>query len=91
MLSLTGARLPRGDARRVILLDRELILGPGPTAHIRVDELSGPVVLHVRDGRLCCRSREAVRVDGRPAHPQAAIAMETRVEIGPVSMVVTPA
>ncbi len=56
-LDLTSGRFPRADLRRVILLDRELIVGPGAACHIRADHLSEPVVLHVRQGRLWCRSQ----------------------------------
>src|SRR5207244_2143048 len=40
VLTLSGARLPSSDARRVILLDRAMVLGPGANAHMRADGLS---------------------------------------------------
>ncbi len=55
VLELSGARLPRGDVRRVVLLDRDLIVGPGPAAHVRAASVSEPIVLSWRDGRLVHR------------------------------------
>jgi hypothetical protein len=56
VLDLTTGRFPRGDLRRVILLDRDLVIGQGGTAHARADHVVEPVVLHIRDGRLWCRT-----------------------------------
>lgn len=44
-IDLVSARYPRADARRVILLDTELVIGPGPSSHVRVDVLPEPIVL----------------------------------------------
>jgi hypothetical protein len=57
VLDLASGRFPRADLRRVILLDRELVIGPGSTSHIRADQLSEAIALHIRDGRLWCRSQ----------------------------------
>jgi tetratricopeptide (TPR) repeat protein len=68
VVDLLGARTPRADVRRVILLDRELIIGPGPAAHVRVDSMSQPMVLQLQGGRLVRRTgngMEAIGV-GRP-------------------------
>lgn len=55
VLDLSGTRLPGSDVRQVILLDRELIVGPGVSSHVRADDLTTPMVIHRRDGRLVCR------------------------------------
>jgi hypothetical protein len=57
VLDLSAGRFPRADLRRVILLDRDLVIGPGSTAHIRSDQLTEPIVLNVRDGKLWCRNQ----------------------------------
>jgi pSer/pThr/pTyr-binding forkhead associated (FHA) protein len=44
VIDLVSARFPRGDVRRVILLDTELVIGPGAAAHVRVDALPDPIV-----------------------------------------------
>lgn len=74
-LDLISGRFPRGDLRRIILLDRDLIIGPGANAHIRADQLSEQVVLNVREGRLWCKNQQM-----EPAKP---------VTVAGISMVVT--
>jgi hypothetical protein len=91
MLSIAGARMPGTDATRVILLDRSMVIGPGNAAHVRADDLPGPVILHLRDGRLFCNTDQDVTVDGRPVDRQAGLPMGAQVRIGPVSMVIRPA
>jgi tetratricopeptide (TPR) repeat protein len=76
VLDLTAGRLPRADMRRVILLDRDLIIGPGPASHVRADHLTESVVLQVRDGLLRCGSQ--------PITPGTPVALA-----GGVSLVVT--
>ena len=89
VLDLTGTRYPRADVRRVILLDRELVIGPGPGAHVRIDELTEKVLLHVRDGRLFVQTAEPVLAGERPVAPKTAVALGTHMKAGPVSFVVT--
>ena len=91
VVHLDSARLPCGDVRHVILMGRELIIGAGPGAHVRADEMTGNAVLHLRDGRLVCTAPEAVGVlvGGIPAGRSAAIAAGGQVAIGPVSFAVT--
>ena len=91
VLNMSGTRLPQGDARRVVLLDKSIIMGPGSSAHIRVDVLGEAAVLHVRDGRIFCRCGSEVMVDDRPMDRQTGIPMNTQVKIGPLSFVVTEA
>ncbi len=90
VLDLTGARLPKGGARRVILLDREIVIGPGPGTHIRADDLTEPVVLGLRDGVLMGNAKTEIHVADRTYDRHASLPMETQVRIGPVSLVMTP-
>jgi len=92
VLDLGGARLPRGDVRQVILLDREILIGPGSGAHVRCDALAQAMVLQSGggNGRLLLRSAEAVQVDGRAAVSKPVeIAPGAHVCAGPVSFVIT--
>jgi hypothetical protein len=88
LLSIAGARLPGTDATRVVLMDRALVIGPGPTTHVRADDLAAPVVLHVRDGRLFCETDREVTVDGHPMDRQGGLPLNAQVRIGPMSMVI---
>jgi tetratricopeptide (TPR) repeat protein len=89
VLDLTGARVPRADVRRVILLDRELVIGPGVGAHVRVDELTDKVVLVVRDGRLFVQTAQPVLVGEREVAPRSPVPIGAHVKAGPVSFVAT--
>ena len=81
ILQLSGARLPRADVRQIVLLDREIIVGPGSAAHIRCDELTEPIILYVQNGCLRCRTKFATDFEEIP--------MDRPVEIGPLSFTLT--
>jgi hypothetical protein len=89
VLDLTGTRYPRADVRRIILLDRELVIGPGVGAHVRIDELSERVVLNHRDGRLFVQTSQPVLVGEREVAPRSAVPVGTHVKAGAISFVVT--
>ena len=88
-LTFTGARLPRADMRQAILMDREIIIGPGSSSHIRSARSAEKAVLFLRDGRIYCRSQEPVSIDGRPADENTPLPLETGVKIGRISLVLT--
>jgi hypothetical protein len=90
-LDLTGCRFPRGDVRRAILLDRELIIGPGPTAHVRLDSMPEPVILNLRDGRLFCSTKQPITVNGGAIDRVNGIQIGQRVKVGELVFVVTAA
>ena len=91
-VDLAGGRFPRADVRRVILLDRDLIIGPGNGAHVRADHLPGNVMLVVRDGRLLVQSDAHVTVDGRPMDRMSGIPLGGHVDVGgSLSFVITQA
>ncbi len=89
VLDLSGARYPRADCRRVILLDRDIIIGPGSATHVRCDQLLEPVVLHLRGGRFVCESKSQVTVDGKPMDRVAGIPLGAHVDLGHASFVIT--
>jgi len=89
VLTLSSGRFPRADIRHAILLDREIIVGPGTTAHIRVDQADETTTLCLQDGRLYCRSREAVKANHRTLDRENAVPMDTPVQVGEMCFVVT--
>ncbi|MCY2951161.1 MAG: hypothetical protein NTU53_04185 [Planctomycetota bacterium] len=89
VLELNSARLPRSDVRHIVLLDRELILGPGPSAHIRADELPEPAVLHLKDGRLYCQTKNEISIEDQPADRNSPIPIGRHLRVGAVTFVVT--
>jgi hypothetical protein len=90
-IDLASGRFPRADVKRVILLDRDLIIGPGSTAHVRVDSLPGSIILLVRDDRLLCQSDSPVSVNGKPLDRASGIPIGAHVNAGGISFVVTRA
>ncbi len=54
-IDFAGIRLASGNARRVILMDDSLIIGPQPSAHIQSLAMERTMVLHWRDGELRIR------------------------------------
>lgn len=91
VLELTGTRLVRGDVKRVILLDNQLVVGAGPSSHVRADGAAEPMILCVRDGRLVCQSSQMVKVGAGTYDPQAGVPMDTPVCVGPMTFRVTEA
>jgi hypothetical protein len=89
VLDISGARLPGAGIRQVILLDREIVIGPGGGAHIRADELASPVVLMRSGEGLACRSADEITIDGRPAGNAANLPQGAHVSIGSLRFVIS--
>jgi hypothetical protein len=89
VLRVSGARLPWGGVREVLLMDREIVLGASAAAHIRVRESPAPVILQATgDGGLLCRAEDTIVIDGRACGRAAAVGEGARVVVGAVSFVV---
>ena len=86
MIDLTGARYPRADVRRVILLDRDLVLGPGPASHVRVPGLPSPVVLNLRGVLL--RASAPATVNGSPLGREEGLPVGVPLAAGGASFVI---
>ena len=70
----------------MILLDRDLIFGPGPASHVRVPGLASPVVLNLRGGVL--RASAPATVNGRPLGPQEGLPVGVPLAAGGASFVI---
>ncbi len=96
VIELAGARLVRGDIKRILLLDRQLVIGAGPACHLRADSAQEPVILSLRDGRLMLQSKQTMKVGGDDHDPQAGtpgagagvpgVPMDTPVNFGSVAL-----
>ena len=91
VIQLTSARLARADVRAAILMDRELVIGPGGQAHIRVDGMAQSAILFIREGKLLIQSQspEPLVIDGNTAGPASTIPANAQVTLGGLSFVVT--
>jgi hypothetical protein len=79
VLEINGARLGRGDVRRVILMDREIVMGDASSAHVRTRELRGPAVL------LAGRRGLTLRTEGRMSE----VVLGEHVKVESLGLVVT--
>ena len=84
VLKLSGPALPGSHCRQVILLDGNLILGPGTSSHVRVEALAEPAVLYGRNGGLWLRATMASSPGGAAATP---VKVGQPVALGPVRLV----
>jgi len=89
VLDISGARLPGAGIRQVILLDREIVIGPGAGAHVRADELASPVVLMRSGEGLACKSADEITIDGRPAGNSVNLPPGANVSIGSLRFVIS--
>jgi hypothetical protein len=89
-LALSSAKLPRSDIQSIILLDREMILGPSRNCHIQSGHVQENMTFFVRGGKLFYQGSQAVLCDGIAANPQDGIAGGKPVEIGSLRFVWTP-
>jgi hypothetical protein len=89
VLEVSGGRIAGSDARRVLLMDREIVLGPGGSAHVRTAHLPGQLVLSATGGRLTWRGDQPVTVDHQPLDPSAGLPLGRAVRVGPVGMTVS--
>jgi len=88
LLTISGGRLPRPDVREVVLMDRDILVGPYANNHIRTEQLKDVVALFAQNGRLLCRTKDSILVDGRSFDPSVGLAVGKPIEIGRLSMVV---
>ncbi|MEJ2703963.1 MAG: hypothetical protein P8Z79_16115 [Sedimentisphaerales bacterium] len=88
-LTLSSARVGRADVRKIILMDRDILIGPNAGSHILVESLEETVALFVQNERLLCRSRQGILVDDKPVGSTAGLPIEKQVRIGRLSLVLT--
>ena len=89
VLDLSGARLGRADIRNVILMDRDILIGPSAGNHIPAEFLDETVTIFAQNDRLLCKTGNKVLVDNKPAGPAAGIPVDKQIRIGQMSFVLT--
>jgi hypothetical protein len=89
LLDISGARLPTAGIRQVILMDREIVIGPGSAVHIRADQLSAPLVLIRNDDGSSFRSTADVEIDGRTLSKNAVLPLGVAISIGSLRFVIS--
>ena len=89
ILLLSGTRLGRADVREVILMDRDILIGPGKGNHIPAESLNETVTFYSHNGRLLSKAKEKVLVDDAPISDSEGIPIDKQVRIGQISFVLT--
>lgn len=82
LIELIGARLPRADARRVILLDQSIMLAGNGAGHVQIPGLAEPIMIFISEGRLKCRL-------GTRAGVAVPVEIGTPTEIGEIKIVIS--
>jgi hypothetical protein len=85
-LELTSGRFPRADIGRVILMDRDILIGPGSNNHIRADRCGEKVTLLVRNERMFCKAAD-IEVNGKAYDSRQGLVMNTPIRIDRLSLV----
>lgn len=91
VIELSGARMVRGDVKRIVLLDKQLVMGSGPACQVRADSADEPIILCVRGGRLICQSRQTVQMGGEACDASHGVPMDKPVCVGSVTFRITQA
>lgn len=86
-LMMSSARLPRPDINHIILMDREILIGPGLGNHVRTNDLSSTAALYSKNGNLYCRTDEPLIIDGKSCTRDTALPMDKPIQIGRMFMV----
>jgi len=89
ILSLSTARLGRADVRQIILMDRDILIGPNAGSHIHAESLEETITLYVQNGRLLCKARQGILVDEKPVSATSGLPIEKQIRIGRMSMVLS--
>ena len=88
-LSLLSARLGRADIRHIILMDRDILIGPTGSNHIFAEFLDETVALFAQNGRLLCKAKDKIIIDDKPVSSTAGLPINKQVRIGQISLALT--
>jgi len=88
-LSLPAARLGRADVRRIILMDRDILIGPTESSHILAESLDETVALFTQNGQLLCRTKNKILVEEKAVGSTAGLPVNKQIRIGQISLVLT--
>ncbi len=89
VLALSGTRLGRADIRQIILMDRDILIGPAAGNHILAEFLDKTVAIYAQNNRLLCKASEKVLVDDKKISSTAGLAIDKQIRIGQISFVIT--
>ncbi len=87
VLLLSGARLGRPDIRHILLMGRDILVGPYTNHHIQTEHLDETITFFEQNERLLCRASQPVTVGDGPMQPEHGLILDQPIRIGRLSMV----
>jgi hypothetical protein len=88
-LSIPGTRLGRADVRRIILMDRDILIGSTEGSHILAESLDETVALFTQNGQLHCKAKDKILVDEKTVSSTSGLPFDKQIRIGQISLVLT--
>ena len=88
-LLLTSTRLGRADIREIILMDRDILMGPGIGNHIHAENLDETVTMFYQNNKMLCRAKQKVLAGDCPINSLEGIPVDKQIRIGNISFVLT--
>lgn len=89
LLDLRQGMRVEGDVQTIVLLDDNLIIGPGSNCHIQAPTLEKRFVIQNGTEGLLCRAEKDILVDGRASGPQALIEPGAHIQVEDLTFTVT--
>jgi len=80
----SSARFPRADISGVILMAREILIGPERNCHIQTGQVPEAITLFSQDGQMRCRANQPVFADGHPFGRNHILPVNKPIEIGDI-------
>ena len=90
-LVLSGTRMARPDINYCVLMDREILIGPGCNNHIRSDRMDHTIALMLNQGRLTVKNANQLMVNHKPVKSTDALPQDTPIRIDGLTLVITDA
>jgi len=88
-LSLPGTKLGRADVRRIILMDRDILIGSTEGSHILAESLDETIALFTQNGKMFCKTKDKILVDDKTVSSMAGLPLNKQIRIGQISLVLT--
>jgi tetratricopeptide (TPR) repeat protein len=89
LLDLRKGMRIEGDVKTIVLLDDNLIVGPGANCHIRAPMLNSRFLIQKGKDGLLCRAEQGIVVDGKDSGLDVEIQPGTRLQVEDLTFTVT--
>ncbi|MCP4455111.1 MAG: hypothetical protein GY809_26920, partial [Planctomycetes bacterium] len=90
-LVLSGTRMARPDINYCVLMDREILIGPGCNNHIRSDHLDHTLALMLNQGCLTVKNADKLMVNHKPIKSTDALPLNAPIQMDGLTLVITDA